>query len=334
MVTVFEALDNEFAASTGSNVNSSPGRSIFDYPPNSTMDLVVTSKPSDANPGLFELGETYELSWAGSGGGGTITDATVIRSDPAPGVGDGGVIVFEGIDENGDLVQIVWTPDFDLESWYFDNFDQGQPPEFYTTDQDATYSHSVMCFEAKTPILTDRGRCQAGRIRVGDRVWTLDGGYREVLWVGHQTVPGIGRYAPVRFEVGTLRNKRTILLSQQHRVLIQSAQAELLFADHEVLVPAKAMDGMPGITLAPCSAVHYVHLLLGEHHLLNVAGGLCESLFLGDMTDLITTEQMSPDTKQMASQLRHIAARPILTYREARCLLRRTKPVVTAGASL
>jgi hypothetical protein len=328
MVKVFNALDNEFAASTGSNVNSSPGRSGFDYPPNSTINLVITSKPTDADPKLFELGETYELSWDGSGGGGTITDATIIRSDPAP--DSGGVIVFEGLDENGQLVQIVWTPDFDLESWYFNNFVNGQPPEFYTTDQDAAYTHGVVCFAPETPILTHQGRRMARKIKAGDQVWTLDAGFCEVLWVGHQKGPGTGKYAPVRFETGVIQNNQPLIVSQQHRILIRSARAELMFANHEVLVPAKAMIGLTGVTLAPRKTSHYVHLLLRNHHILNAAGGLCESLFIGEMTDLITTSQMSTRMRRTASGLQHIAARPILTYCEALCLLGQARPKLPA----
>ena len=128
MVKTFNGLDNEFALSTGSNVNSSPGRSKFDYPPTSSTNLTVTSQEGDTDPNLFEVGETYTVSWSVASSG-TILDATVIRSDDAPS-GGGGVIVFEGLDENGNLAQVVWTPSFDLETWYFDNFNGGCHPNF------------------------------------------------------------------------------------------------------------------------------------------------------------------------------------------------------------
>ena len=123
MVKTFNGLDNEFAVSTGSNVNSSPGRSKFDYPPTSSTNLTVTSQEGDTDPNLFEVGETYTVSWSGASSG-TILDATVIRSADAPD-GGGGVIVFKGLDENGNLAQVLWSPSFDLESWYFDNFNGG-----------------------------------------------------------------------------------------------------------------------------------------------------------------------------------------------------------------
>lgn len=37
MTITIEAIDSQFAAATGSNVNSGPGTSQFDYPPTSTQ---------------------------------------------------------------------------------------------------------------------------------------------------------------------------------------------------------------------------------------------------------------------------------------------------------
>lgn len=275
----FYASNNEFAASTGTNVNSSWGRSTFDYPPTSSQDLVITAKAGDPDPRLFEVGDTYDVSFGGNGGT-TLTDAVVIRSDSAP--GGGGVIVFEGLDQNGDLTQVVWTPDFDLETWYFDNFVSGQAPEFYTTDQNAAYDHTYVCFAAETRIATAMGGVAAGEIWEGDHVDTLDGGPQPVVWTGRRRVPGLGRNAPVLFTVGAIGNHAPLRLSQQHRVLIHSPMAELMFGASEVLVPARALVDGTSVRIAPCASISYVHLLLPDHHMVNAEGAPCESLLLGD----------------------------------------------------
>ncbi|SLN71848.1 hypothetical protein ROG8370_03465 [Roseovarius gaetbuli] len=190
MVKTFNGLDNEFAVSTGSNVNSSPGRSKFDYPPTSSTNLTVTSQEGDTDPNLFEVGETYTVSWSGVSSG-TILDATVIRSDDAPSDG-GGVIVFEGLDENGDLAQVVWTPSFDLESWYFDNFNGGVPPEFHTTDQNATYTHAYVCFAMGVTIGTPYGPKPIETLSAGDYVSTRDHGRRKFFGRGAKPWSGPG----------------------------------------------------------------------------------------------------------------------------------------------
>lgn len=319
MVRSFDTVDTEFAVSTGSNVNSGAGTSTFDYPPNGTSNLTVTSNSGDTDPTLFEPGDSYDITWSGTGGGGVIEDAVVIRSDTSP--GEGGVIVFEGTDENGDLVQVVWSPGFDLEAWYWENYDSGASPEFWTSDQDASYSHSVVCFDARARLLTKAGWLPAGQIRAGMRVWTRDAGYQAVLWAGGRRVPGRGRNTPVRFATGTIGNTAPLLLSQQHRVLLRSPRAELMFASHEVLVPAKAFAGRPGVSYAPCSEVEFVHVLTEHHHLLRAEGAECESLFLGDEADLILREDLAGLPGLPALRRAQRAARPILTFREAASLL-------------
>jgi hypothetical protein len=317
MVKTFIALDNEFAAATGSNVNNAPNTSTFDYPPNSTKDLTITSKPGDSNPNLFELGETYDVAWGGNGGGKSITDAVVIRSDDGPN-GEGGIIVFEGTDENGEMAQIVWSPGVDLEGWYWDNFDSGSSPGFWTADQNSAYVHNVVCFGAPTRIRTEKGDIPAGQITPGMRVWTLDAGYQPVIWVGHRKGPGLGSAAPVVFEQGSIDNSKPMVLSQQHRVLIKSPMAELYFASPEVFVPAKAMIGSPGISLRNSSQIEYAHLLLDQHHILKAEGALCESLFMGDVSDTLLSDEISANESLFDNMHAQVAARPMLTYHEAR----------------
>ncbi|QGX96859.1 Hint domain-containing protein [Roseovarius faecimaris] len=319
MAKTWNALDNEFAVSSGSNVNSTPGRSDFDYPPSSSINLVIISNDGDPDPKTFSLGDTYDISWDGNGGGGSIEDATVVRSDEAP--AGGGLIVFEGLDQNGELVQVIWTPDFDLESWYWDSFNGGVPPQFYVSDQNSSYTHTVVCFEASMPISTPRGHVAAGLIRAGQSVCTLDGGHQPVLWTGHMRAKGVGAAAPVRFAPGTIGNSQELIVSQQHRILVRSPLAELLFASHEVLVPAKAMLGEPGVTLQIRHDITYVHLLLARHHILNAAGAPCESLFMGTRADLITAGRMSAGDRHRFGEIDHVAARPMLTYRESRCIV-------------
>ena len=163
MTVTFYAQDNEFAAATGGNVNYSAGFSRFDYPPNSSRDLIINSQPGDSDPRLFEVGEVYTVSFSGNGGA-TITNATIIRSDyttqddGTPIEGNEGAIVFEGLDENGDLTQVVWSPNFDLETWYFDNFTGGgSPPGFYTQDQDAGQSAQFALPEVRIGLIPGAG---------------------------------------------------------------------------------------------------------------------------------------------------------------------------------
>ena len=313
MPLTFYAIDEEFAAATGTNVNVAPGRSRFDNPPNAFKDLVITVKDGDSDPRHFELGDSYALEWGGYGGGGAIEDAVVVRSDMAP--GSGGVIVFEGTDENGDIVQIVWTPGFNLEDWYWDHYNPSAEPQFYVADTDPNYSHEFICFAEDVRIATAMGGVRAGDVWVGDLVQTLDGGPQPVSWVGRRLVPGTGANAPVLFAPGAIGNHSPLKLSQQHRVLIASPLAELMFGASEVLVPAKALINGVDICLMPCARIAYVHLALESQQILLAEGAHCESLLPGDMAQALA--DLPPRLKNRP----YAAARPVLRYGEAVALL-------------
>ena len=102
MPVTINALDNEFAISSGANVNNGPGTSTFDYPPDSTSNLTITYNQGDGSPFQFSVGDSYDVGFTGNGGGATLGDAVVVRSDYVNINGDqGGAVVFEGIEAEG-----------------------------------------------------------------------------------------------------------------------------------------------------------------------------------------------------------------------------------------
>lgn len=282
------ALDNEFAVATGSNVNSNTNgenTSTFDYPPTATNDLIITSQEGDPTPEVFSVGDTYDVSWGGMGGGGDYQNFTVIRSDPVSYEGqDGHAVVFEGTDDNGDTVQLVWSPGIDLEDWYFDNFNNGQSPGFYTADQDPANEYSYVCFVAGTHIAVPGGVVRVEDLKQGDLVLTLDHGPQPLRWIGERTVSGRYAMAPVTFAPDTMGNTQPLRVSPQHRILTTTWQGELLFGHDELLVPARAFVGQPGVTQDPVDRVTYVHLLFDRHQIVLAEDIACESLFLGEIS--------------------------------------------------
>lgn len=321
MTIIINAIDEEFAAATGSNVNSGSGTSQFDYPPSATKDLVIESNTGDDSPYVFDVGDSYDLSWGGMGGNTFVEDAVVIRSDPLS-LG-GNAVVFEGTDQNGDLVQLVWSPGFDLEQWYFDHFNNGQSPGFYTTDQNPAENTTYVCFAAGSPVAVPGGVRAVEELRPGDPVHTLDHGVQPLRWVGQRRVGGRLAMAPVEFDIGAIGNDEVLRLSPQHRLLVQSWQAELWFGNAELLVPARAFVGQPGVRIAPVPQVTYVHLLLQRHEILSVAGVGCESLFLGDMaTGLLTPPDDDALAEAGAMFPELLTERPERPMRTARKVLR------------
>lgn len=328
-----DAEDNQFAVIRDDGASSSSGRgggrssrnsdndevSWFNEDPSESACLRISANDDDADGNHFDVGETYDISWDG----GTIEDAVVVRSD---GLGeDAGVVVFEGIDESGDSVTIVWTPDFDLDSWYDSATSQGYKTGCYNTDQDASMDYSVMCFGGDVPVMTPNGARAASKLGVGERVQTLDNGFARIAWIGCTTVAGFGAAAAVEFAPHAIGNATRMVLSQQHRVLVRSEQGALLFGSHETLLPAKAFVGLAGVRLRPVAKQQYVHILTENHEVIFAAGAPCETLFLGDMVAKLDGKQHEnrdffPNFH--AGSVMHAGpARPMLTVREAQMVL-------------
>ncbi|WP_170605886.1 Hint domain-containing protein [Ruegeria arenilitoris] len=137
------------------------------------------------------------------------------------------------------------------------------------------------CFVAGTLVDTPEGPRRAETLRPGDAVLTIDDGPCPILWAGGRTVKGHGRLAPICIHAGALSADADVYVSPQHRLLVTGWQAQLLFGEDEVLVPAKSLVDGVTVTSAPCDIVHYVHLFFDRHQLVSTSGLISESFFPG-----------------------------------------------------
>jgi len=144
----------------------------------------------------------------------------------------------------------------------------------------------LICFTPGTLVLTDRGEVAVERLVPGDKVVTRDRGLQELRWVGRRELSMLDLLAqpelqPVRIAkgaFGTLGPDRAMMVSPQHRVLIEGARAELLFGEAEVLVPAKHLVGQIEATrVLPEGGVSYIHLLFDAHEIVCSDGIWTES---------------------------------------------------------
>jgi Ca2+-binding RTX toxin-like protein len=144
----------------------------------------------------------------------------------------------------------------------------------------------IVCFTPGTQILTDRGTVAVEALAPGDLVMTRDNGLQPLRWVGSRKLSCAELQArpelqPVRIGAGALVGAgpdRTMLVSPQHRVLIEGARAEMFFGESEVLVPAKHLTGLAEVTRAlPAEGVTYVHILFDQHEIVQSDGIWSES---------------------------------------------------------
>lgn len=147
-------------------------------------------------------------------------------------------------------------------------------------------SGGVICFTPGTWIDTPDGPRLIEDLREGDKVSTKDNGAQDIQWVGSRRMSGARLFAmprlrPVRIAMGALgveRPEQELLVSPEHRMLIDGPIARDLFNAHEVLVAAK--DLINGTSVAvdlKVREVTYVHLLLPRHEVLRANGVETES---------------------------------------------------------
>ncbi|MFN3575789.1 MAG: Hint domain-containing protein [Tabrizicola sp.] len=144
----------------------------------------------------------------------------------------------------------------------------------------------IVCFTAGTRIMTERGLVAVEDLRVGDLVVTRDNGLQPLRWIGQRRLSRAELQArpelqPVRIAAGALgvaEPARSMLVSPQHRLLVEGARAEMYFGEAEVLVPAKHMVGLAEVSRAlPAEGVTYVHILFDRHELVLSEGIWTES---------------------------------------------------------
>ena len=150
----------------------------------------------------------------------------------------------------------------------------------------------LACFTPGTMILTDRGEVAVEDLRAGDLVETLDHGPQPLRWVGKRALsiadlivqPAL---QPVRIAAGALGcglPERDMLVSPQHRMVVDGVRAEMLFGAAEVLVAATHLTALPDVEQVLPYGVTYIHLLFDCHELVQADGAWSESFQPADLT--------------------------------------------------
>lgn len=141
----------------------------------------------------------------------------------------------------------------------------------------------VICFTPGTRILTPAGERPIETLRPGDMVITRDDGPQPIRWIGSRRGPGTGKNAPIRIEAGgPFQARRPLLVSPQHRVLLEGFRAQLIWGEEEVLVAATHLVDDLTVRIAPQESVTYIHMVFDRHQVVYAEGAAVESLHLGE----------------------------------------------------
>ena len=195
----------------------------------------------------------------------------------------------------------------------------------------------VPCFTPGTAIATPRGERLVEDHKVGDKIITRDNGIQEICWMGHKVLSGheLARrpnLRPILIQKGALGNnlpEHDILVSPQHRILINNERTSLYFEESEVLVAAKHLTGLKGVDAVGTLGVSYVHFMFENHEVVLSNGAWTESFQPGQsVIDGLGGEQreeiyqLFPELKTQEGLKDYTAARRALKKHEAHLLVR------------
>ena len=202
---------------------------------------------------------------------------------------------------------------------------------FYRAVAPEGHNDAFPCYTPGTLIDTASGPRPVEALRVGDLVWTLDHGFQPVRWVGARRIalPADGsrdHLRPIRIAASALGGDGDDLrVSPQHRVLLQSRIAQRMFGAAQVLVPAKALLELPGVSVTmDIDQVTYVHFACADHQIVRANGVLSESLYLGAQAGrMLGASAMAEITAIFPDLDLPAAAAPLLSVTKARALIAR-----------
>lgn len=252
----------------------------------------------------------------------------------------------DGIDDDFDTLDLRGLGRFEIVGQTTDPDGDSTSGTVNFMDRDGTVTGSLVfgeienlipCFTPGTAIATPRGEKLVEELKVGDKVITRDNGLQEIRWIGQRALSGeeLARspnLRPVLIRAGSLGHglpERDMLLSPQHRILLNSDRAALYFEEREVLAAAKHLVGIEGVSQVETRAATYIHFMCDQHEVVLSNGTWTESFQPGaQVMDGMGAAQrdeiydLFPELRAIEGLEAYQAARRSLKRHEAQLLVR------------
>ena len=193
----------------------------------------------------------------------------------------------------------------------------------------------IPCFTPGTMIATPQGERRVEDLQLGDRVITRDNGMQEIRWIGRRDLDGsellqAPHLKPVLIRAGALGRglpESDLLVSPNHRILMNNEKTALYFEDREVLASAKHLTDLEGVDRVDTTSVSYIHFMFDQHEVVLSNGAWTESFQPGEQTldgmDQAQRDEiyaLFPELEQAEGINAYQAARRSLKKHEARLL--------------
>lgn len=189
-----------------------------------------------------------------------------------------------------DLLNSGSLDNLDIQSITIDSVDSHNYAGYYSNQ--SADNINIVCFARGTAILSANGEIPVELLSVDDLVRTVDNGNKPILWINSRKLSKADlinnpKFRPIRISAGALGAGLPLgdlVVSPQHRVLIESPIVQRMFDTDEVLVAAKHLTDIEGIDIAEdIEEVEYFHFLFDQHEVVFAEGASLESFYTGPM---------------------------------------------------
>ena len=307
------------------NNSDTPNGTIFTYTAGGGASVTIDDTGGD--PDIFE--DDQSGSHQIIDGGGLVNNGNGVESES--------IMVVQALDQNGDPTgPLITITVFSQNGTFSDvwGFGPSQPLQDGVSYQKISgsnigsfeYADFITCFGPGTTILTAKGKQSIDDLQVGDMIWTQHHQMQPIRWIGRTTVEAKGAFAPIVFAPGALENTTELVVSPEHRMCIRAPATELLFASEEVLVAAKHLTDLPGVSLREGGMITYTHFMFDRHEVVCSNDQLTESFFLSDVSISALSQDQGREILALFPSLQTgtasfgSAAAMILKAKEARVL--------------
>lgn len=185
----------------------------------------------------------------------------------------------------------------------------------------------IVCFTKGTRILTTTGYALIEDLEIGDMVVTAKSGAKPIKWIGSAKRFAQGDLAPIVFKKSAIGNTAELRVSPQHRILLSGWQAELMFGEDEVLVPAKSLVNDTTILREVGGTVDYFHIMFDQHQIVFAEDVPSESFHpskqsISTLGDAARKEifELFPQLRKQKHRQKIPTARPALSVSEGRLM--------------
>lgn len=237
------------------------------------------------------------------------------------------VAVVDILDANGNVVDSYF--------FFIDNGEQTAPlanGNSRLRRSDLNPDPEIICYAAGTRIMTPDGPRAVETIVEGDLIETASGPAKVIFTASHE-VSGVEQMLNASLRAVVVKRGALgpdipscdLVLSQQHRVVLQGADVVLHFGVDKVLAPVKGLlDGERVVLSREMSATTYHHIALDRHDIVQAEGADVETLYIGDeAAKMLSAPDWSLLTRALAAEgasLTPKAALPFLSLQETRAL--------------